>query len=252
MEMTEQLPLAPLVSALADPPRLAIDRIAVMGFRSVQISAVQPGLRPRELDQSARRDLAATLRRRELQLAGIDAFIPTEHFLDPATISRAVDAVLASIGLAGDLGQCPVSVILPQSSQDNESMDEVIEAMVHVAQQRGVALADYALPVSRAMDETHGVGIDPPAWLAAGEDPAAAVNQHAAHLTVARLADLNTTGMRCPPGQHGGRLDVTSYRVALSITGYQRSVVLDARQWHDPIAGMHLAASAWHASSGVV
>ena len=44
----------------------------------VQLSAAQAGLRPRELDRSARRDLLATLRRRELAVAGIDDGLDVE------------------------------------------------------------------------------------------------------------------------------------------------------------------------------
>ena len=48
--------LAPTLAALGDRPRTAIDRLAGLGFRAVQLSASQPGLRPRELDRSGRRD----------------------------------------------------------------------------------------------------------------------------------------------------------------------------------------------------
>jgi hypothetical protein len=47
-----------------------------MGFRSVQLSAAQPGLRPRELDRSGRRDLLARLSRLQMPAAGLESGWP--------------------------------------------------------------------------------------------------------------------------------------------------------------------------------
>ena len=77
--MLPTLTLAPTISDLDAAPRRAISQLSDAGFRAAQLSASQPGLRPRELDQSGRRDLLATLRRREVSASGIDAWIPPEH-----------------------------------------------------------------------------------------------------------------------------------------------------------------------------
>lgn len=254
MDLSPELPLAVLVSSLPGEPRSAIDRIAHHGFRCVQLSATQPGLRPRDLDSSARRDLLAFLRRRELAVAGIDLWIPPEHFLRPDTVTRAVDALRDAAQLAGDLGRCSISLTLPrpEANTDNGMLSDVIESITSAAQQHGVAVADHAVPLRRGADEVLGVGIDPAAWIAAGVDPAGGVTDAAHALVSARLSDLNTAGMRCPPGESGGRLDVTAYRVALSVSEYNGPVVLDSRQWVQPLAAVQRAVSAWNDSAGIV
>ena len=100
--------------------------------------------------------------------------------------------------------------------------------------------------VPPAGDERVGVGIDPAAWLAAGEDPEDAVARHAKTLVSARLCDLTTDGLRAPAGAPvGGRLDVVAYRVALSIAGLTRPAVIDTRQWTDVWSGVEQSRRVW-------
>ena len=241
-----QLPLAPTLGPLGDQPRAALDRLAAMGFRYVQLCATQPGLRPRDLDRSARRDLLVRLRRLELQISGLDLWIPPAHFLDPAHVDRAVEAVRAAVELAGDLQRCPISLELPRPL-DDESLGPVIETIAEQALRAGVELADHA--VADAPADHLGIGIDPAAQLSCNEDPAAAVTKHADRLVSARLCDLLASGMRGPIGEaQGARLDVLRYRVALSVGGYDRPVVVDARQWSDPWSGLTQTARTWSAA----
>jgi sugar phosphate isomerase/epimerase len=235
--------LAPTIVDLGVPPRDALDRLRAGAWRAVQLSATQTPLRPRELDRSALRDLLASLGRREIELAGLDAWVPAEHLADPATADRAVSALLAAVELAADLGRCPLSVRLPAA----DSAAEGVDAVIAHAERFGVALADHALPPRPAPGP--GLGIDPAAWLAAGEDPVEGVVQHAARLVVARVCDLPDTGLRGPVGDPGGRLDVASYRAALRMAGAVAHV-LDLRQWADPWAGMERARRVWDVASG--
>ena len=77
----QHLPLAPTLAPLGEQPRAALARLSKLGFRHVQLDATQPGLRPRELDRSARRHLAATLRRPEDSPIGVDLWVPASHFV---------------------------------------------------------------------------------------------------------------------------------------------------------------------------
>ena len=240
-----QLPLAPTLGPLNEEPRAALARLADMGFRYVQLSATQSGLRPRELGRSARRDLLVRMRRLQLQISGLDLWIPPDHFLDPAHVDRAVDAVEATLQLAGDLGRCPVSLELPQPV-DDATLESVIQSIGEQALRVGVQLADHAAP--NAASDHLGIGIDPVALLSRNEDPALAVTSSADRLVSARLCDLLTSGMRGPIGDpQGARLDVLSYRVALSVCGYDRPVVVDARQWSQPWPGLAQTAQTWSA-----
>ena len=235
------LALAPTCEPLVMPPRRAFDRLNAMGIRWVQLSATQRGMRPRELDQSARRDLLATLRRRELSVSGVDAWIPATHYADEQHSDRAAAAIMATIDLAGDLGRCPVSVTWPA-----EGAEEVIELAATRAEHVGVPIADHAVPVSPHTDyEPIGIGIDPAAWLSNGDDPSNIVSRYANRLVSARLCDLLTTGMRGPVGQSDGRLDPLAYKVALSVAGYERPVVVDARAWVDVWTGLEQTARIW-------
>lgn len=234
--------LGPLLTAGA-AARDLFARLSGMRFRFVQLSATHPGLRPRDLDQSARRDLLATLRRNELAAAGLDAWIPQSHFDESTKVDRAVSALIETIDLAADLGRVPVSVMMPNEPSG-------IEMIINRAAHRGVELADHRIPVAAAPQEV-GVGIDPAAWLSQGHDPAAAVTANATRLVAARLSDLLSSGMRGPIGdRREGRLNILAYQVALSVSGYRRPVVVDARQWIDPWGGLAQSAQAWGAVAG--
>jgi sugar phosphate isomerase/epimerase len=245
-DLTSGLPLAPTLAPLDTEPRRAFDRLREMRFRFVQLSATQPGMRPRDLDSAARRDLLATLRRRELSVSGLDAWIPPGHFLDARHVDRAMGAAMAAIDLAADVGRCPVSLSLPlrDSDDDEEGLDHLIDSLAEHAHHLGVAIADHAIPPRE--HEWIGVGIDPAAWLAHQDDPARAVSMYGDRIIAARVCDLLTSGMRGPVGDPQERqLDVLAYRVALSVSGYSGPIVIDARQWRDPWDGLVRTREAW-------
>jgi hypothetical protein len=96
------------LSPAATQPRARVEWAAAQGVRAVQLDATVAGMRPRELDRSARRDIASLLRRLELGFAGLDLSIPASHFADPATLDRAVKATQEAITLAADIATlCP-------------------------------------------------------------------------------------------------------------------------------------------------
>ncbi len=232
--------LAPLVGdASGDAIKGTLDRIAALRVRHIQIASTMPGLRPRELDHAARRDLLAALRRRELALSGIDAWIPPEHFADPGHADRAVTAVRQAIALAADLGRVPVCLIL-------RGTGDAANAIIAEAQRHGVEIADHSLPLSTLAGA--GIGIDPVICLSQAQDPAKVVHEAADSLVSARLVDLLGTGMRGPAGSpHDGRLDVAQYKIALSVNGFRWPVIIDARQWTDPWRGIQQSMDAWRA-----
>ena len=239
--------LSPLLAATDDASdiRGGLTRLSSLGFRHVQLSATQSGLRPRDLDRSARRDLLATLRRHELDLSGLDCWIPASHFTDLSHQDRAIDAVRASIELAADLGRVPISLALPTEATDEPPSTWRTDLISH-AGRLGVSLADHAVPPSKR--ESAEIGIDPAALLSHSLDPATTVHQSARRLAAARLSDLDQTGLRCPLGANSdGRLDVLAYRVALTLAEFPRPVVMDARLWVDPWQGLTLSQARWKA-----
>lgn len=222
-----------LASLPALQPRPALAWAAETGFRAVQLDVTTPGLRPRELDRSARRDLAAMLRRLELACAGLDLWIPPAHFSDPARVERACEAVDQACELADNLARLGeadrvISLMLPP-----EPLAGVRARLNGGASLHGVVLADHAYPPSRAGgEESIRPGVDPASVLAGGGDPLMALAEAGPTLAAARLSDLTSAGRACP-GCAGGRLDVQAYLLAVSLTPSVRRVTLDLRQVPD-------------------
>jgi hypothetical protein len=215
----------------------ALDQVASMGLAGVQLDASDPDLRPREMSESARRDLASALRRRGLMASGVDCFVPVERFVDAGRVERAVDAVLGSIVLAEGLGRVPVCLFIPSAAAD------VADSLRREAQRRGVALADFAWPVA---DESGAIGIDPATLLGAGAEPASVLPGLVGRVVAARVVDLLRSGLRGPIGEQGGsRLDAMAYRLALELSGFRGLPVIDCRQWQAPLQGARLCATRW-------
>lgn len=232
---------------LATDPRAAIEWAASLRYRAVQLDATRPGLRPRELDRSARRDLASLLRRRELSLSGLDLFIPPEHLTDPAQIDRAVAAIAGAAELAADVAALApgsiacVSLVLP-----NDLAADTRDELGVQAARVGALLADFSVddrhrptptdaPTADLPDEhpalsSHavGVGIDPAALILRGHDPIEAVARAGARLFAARLTDA-AHSTRIAPGSAGSQLDRTAYAAALSVVGFRGPMVVDLR-----------------------
>jgi sugar phosphate isomerase/epimerase len=252
MPVRTQHPVAATVAPLGDPAS-AFAWLSAAGIRGAQLSATQPGMRPRELGESARRDLRATLVRLGLVASGIDAWIPTAHFADPVNVERAIDAVSATCELAGELGRVPVCVTLPVAGADDASVArrrETIAAIAAAADRHGVTIAD-AGPSTDLPFPPFGRCIDPAAVLAAGGDPAAEATRAGTRLAAARIVDLTRAGMRGPVGIAGeSRLDALAYRIALEVAGFRGLAVIDARQWTDPRGGIAACAAAWGVPAG--
>jgi hypothetical protein len=213
------------------------------GVRAVALDASRHDTRARDLGRSARRDVAALLRRTELDLAGIDLWIPPEHFVDDTKNQRAIDTVALTAALAGELARLVggrsvpvVSVTLPGD------LDDRVRGEIGAAADRhGAVVADHT-PGGVRRAAGIGVGVDPAACLLAGESPGkrAVAGGDAAFL---RLSDVNATG-RCAVGADGARLDLTGYAGACLTVG-GRWITLDARGVGDPARAVAGGVAAW-------
>ncbi len=212
-------------------PRRRLAWAASVGARAVQLDATMPGLRPRELDRSARRDLAATLRREGLAFSGVDAWIPPAHLADAAHADRAVAALVQAAAFAGELAMLTNSTPTSRVASirlPNKPCDGVIEALLRSCESSGVWFACHEWPL---VDARLGAGIDPAALIAAGADPAREVARLATPILAARLTDLGASG-RVVPGE--GHLDLLAYVVALATSGFQGYAIVDAAGLPDP------------------
>jgi len=221
--------------------------VAAWGARGAQLDATMAGIRPRELDRSGRRDLAALLKRLGLSFSGLDLFIPLEHFTNARHTDRALSAASAACELAsdlerlaGDAGAGVVCTALPDSIDPR-----VIEALAAAADRHGVAIADLAWPPrDQPAGPGIGAGFDPAAMLMRGADPAAEVARLHAPVLAARLSDVSAVG-RVAPGSPGGRLDVLGYAAALHARGFAGAVVADLRGLDDADKAAARMIAAW-------
>lgn len=252
-QIASQLPpLAATVAPLAGEVLEALSAISHMGYRAVQLSATQVGTRPRDLDTSGRRDLLVQLRKLGLSCAGLDLWIPTSHFTDPAFVDRAVNAASQTVRLAASLGRCSVSLALSEQDDHNVSaLADIRAALAELALHEGVRIADHGLDAatgkwSAESSSFLGVGIDPAMLIAAGHDVCAAVSRCGSSLFCARYVDLLRSGMRGPPNEpRESRLDFEAYALALATTPLTTSPIADARQWTEPHTGLRLTLERW-------
>jgi sugar phosphate isomerase/epimerase len=220
--------------------REAVALAASLGYRAVQLDATHPEARPRSLDRSARRDLAALLKRNELELAGLDLWLPPEHLAQGANVERAGDAVAGAIALVRELaGLLPTRPVLSMTLPD-EPDPHVMEAITAAAEREGVRLANHAWPAAEVGD----VGLDPALAIMAGTSPAKAVTTLGSRLASVRLSDAGVAG-RTPVGSPSGRLEVMAFAAAVAISAPNAPIVADARQLADPRAGARAALEAW-------
>lgn len=242
--MFQQASSTPLGLALCPwrdaPVREAVALATSLGYRAVQLDATHPEVRPRSLDRSARRDLAALLKRSELELTGLDLWLPPEHLASGANVERAGDAVVGAIALVRELaGLLPTGPALSLALPD-EPDPHVMEAITAAAEREGVSLANHAWPAADSGD----LGLDPALAIMAGTSPAKAVTTLGARLKSVRLSDAGVAG-RVPVDSAGGRLDVPSFAAALTISAPGASVVADVRMLADARPAAVAAREAW-------
>jgi sugar phosphate isomerase/epimerase len=249
------------LSGLQTPPgtpaeflRQAITFALTTRCQALHLDATHPGLRPRELDRSARRDVAAHLRREGLAFSGLDLWIPPAHLADNARADRAAGAITAAITLAADLAKlCPnqAHTLPPTVCIEFPALGTppgLLDALCTSAATQGVQLADFGPAAQSRVDTPNtptpglGVGVDPAAELLAGRDPIATIAKLGQCCVAARLTDATGLG-RVPVGT--GRLDLPAFRATLSISTPVRCIVLDLRTLADQATAAATAINAW-------
>jgi len=226
----------------AGGPKAALGWADRVGFRRVALDLTAPGIRPRELDRSARRGLGGHLRRVELAVVGCDLVIPEGHFADPAHTDRAVFAAVAAIEFARELSSlCEaepvVTVALPMEGEARGTVGAAAEREgVKIAELMG----DGAEPRAEGWSS---VALDVAAVLAAGGDASGEIGRLGDDLRQARIADL-IDGIRRPLGARGGRLDAVALAGAIAVCE-RADAVIDLRGMSDQDAGARSALAAW-------
>ncbi len=224
--------------------RSMISQIHSMRSRGIALDGSAPDCLARELTRSARRDLASTLRRNELDLTGLDLWIPPEHFVDQSTVQRAMDALNQAAELSSELAQLVggrsrpiVSVILPKELPAIER-----SSIGSSAQRVGALIVDHQPEIENPIPGIR-IGIDPSMILLDGRSPGKAITQAGPDLGAVRLNDMNAMG-RCAIGAPGSKLDLKGFAGALLVSG-QEWITLDVREIPDPQLACQKAQHAW-------
>lgn len=223
------MPLSLAIPRLS--PRMAIDAAASLMAAHrrahVQLDATLPGLRARDLDRSARRDLVATLKRHGCRFSGIDLFIPPEHFALGEYADRAATAAIGAIDLLSDfsaLGAAEGGVVclrLPASPQC-----AVILALAERSIERGVTIANFG----DASLDRFARGVDCEQAVRESRDVAALIASKS--VSAVRLGDWN--GSRpVAVGSKGAKLDLSAVAAACSVAAPQIPVIIDTSQAGD-------------------
>lgn len=226
----------------------AAEAAAHAGIPALHLDATLPGIRPRELDRSARRDLVAIVKRHNVSLTGCDLFIPPTHFTSPQHQQRAADAVRQAIVFAAELrtlGATAAVVCIETAEPAAKPTESTVNSasllsdLVSHARDHGVTLCDCTSDTSPLAR-----GLDIAAILARNEDPAAAILTHKP--ACLRLADWDGRA-RVAFGE--GRADATAISATVSVAAPAALGIFDFRgtRLDGPTAIRAAASSAAHA-----
>jgi len=247
--------LGPIVRATGSSFKETLGQLSSQGFSSVQLDATLQGVRPRELDRRARKDLAGSISRAGLAMAGLDLFIPRQHFLDAEHVDRALSAACDAIELAGELGHLPLSLSLPVTTMDAD----VCHAILSAGDGHGVKLIvhqeDDADGLSDWMKNVAGdaaaPGLDPAAALGSRVDPVELAQGWSNQIVVGRLSDTQVglaDGSRLAVGEGG--LQLMLYRLSMDMAANRHGpMLLDLRGLSDPWAAANKSKQAWESAA---
>jgi len=232
------LALSTLGVSPAMKPRRVFERAAGAGFRAIMLDSARAGVRPRELDRSARRGLASLLRRLELRLAGAELWIPPEHYAAPVTSERALSSALSSIDLLAELADLIPAARTLTLSLPADGADEAVATIADAANRAEVTIANAARPGREgAAGAPIGVALDPWAIRALGGDPIA--------IMTARHEAPDAARWPFSTRRPEETLDPFGYASALSVVGFRGDVALDLRDAIDPEADAVSALARW-------
>ena len=205
------------------------------GVGAVTVWAAEPGMRPRSLSRSARRDVAARLRRAGVRCVGVELWVPRQHFDEPGRVDGAVEALVSCVSFATELaeltdGSAALHTSLPMS---DGWLHPAASTVVDAALGDGVAVIDHGeLGVSDA-GENAGVraGVDAAACVLRGEDPGDVVLANASRVASVRVGDA-VGNARVRLGR--GELDLTGLVIAWSPVASKPGLVIDLRGVDSP------------------
>ena len=223
--MTDQLAVSMRASSLG--VRDCMGECSLHRFERIQINALHQDFK--DLSDSGRRDVVATLRRNGLRASGVDFLVP------PAIWEKGGDQALAGFGVAVSIaeavGRVPVSVCLPEEP-------EIVETVIATGIGAGVLVAAHAsMPL-----ENPNIGWGLPISLLAKEDRPLRTLAESTYGPIALRLSGDIQG-RTTLETNDNTLELTELRGLLDAMRWKPSPVIDATPEEAT-----LIAAAWHAA----
>ena len=252
----------------------AVDSIASIGYRGVEVMADVPHALPGRMTPAERRDLGKRVRDGGQQVSNVNAFTlfacgdtyhPTWVEHDAAKRQARVDHTIQAIELAAEIGARTVSLqpggpLIGTGLSREQAADRYAEGLAKVvptARACGVVLgiepepglfiqdsAEY-LAFKRQFfpDEPHVLmNCDAGHLFCVGEDPAAVIRAHHRHVAHVHLEDIgeNRVHQHLTPGR--GAMDFPAIFRALTDVGYTGWATVELYPYETTAAGVAKAA----------
>lgn len=214
------------------------------GLSRVTMSAAETGMRPRDLSRSARRDIAAQLRKGGVSCIGVELWIPQRHFAEGEHQQRAVDALTDAIRYAAEMseltdGAAALHTSLPLATDEDssEQLPTVIHpctrAVLDDAASHGVDVIDHGVfgTSDQGMSAGCSIGIDCSLEVMRASDPVDKLLHHSSRVRSLRLSDA-VGGSRVRIGS--GDLDMFKLIITWSTLREKPALVIDLRGIESP------------------
>lgn len=248
----------------------AIDAIADIGYRGVEIMADVPHAYPPHMDPAARTELKEQIARRQLAVSNVNAFTlfaqgdtyhPTWIEDDAQQVNRRIAHTLDAIDLAAELGSKTVSLqpggpMIGTTLTRQEAGRRFAEGLQRVldrARARNVTLAiepEPGLFIETAAEYVEfkrqyfrdepliRMNCDVGHLFCVGEDPATVIRNCAADVAHVHLEDIgaNRVHQHLTPGK--GAIDFPSIFQALQAIGYTGWVTVELYPYETTAAGV--------------
>lgn len=236
--------------ALGLPVRAALDAVAKVGVRGIQLDAIRE-LNPTTLGDTARRELRVLIRNANLEATALNC--PIRRGLDTTEdLQQRLEHLVAVMQLAADLGPRKILLPLPElpkpddaSTPRAETLHESLTSLGRAADRLGVVVAleagfdsaEVVLTYLAGFDSgSLMVNFDPVNFLAHGQKPIAALGALGGRLAHVQARDAHGRNLSGGPKETAigqGDLDWLTVFAVLDSLEYRGFVVVDREQGSD-------------------
>jgi sugar phosphate isomerase/epimerase len=229
------------VHDLRTDPKRGMQQAARMGFRAVELRALDGDIDPANLSESGRRHLHRYVRDIGLQLAALDADFGAGGMADPAAVDACVQRTGQVLAMARELGVPIVTGSVGRLDDADPRREQIASALRSIAEQADRIGTIYAVCTSytapnqlrRLVDELACPAVrvctDPGYLVMSGYDPVSATSTLAEHVVLSHARDglagtSQSAGREVPLGQ--GHVNWLAYLATLSAADYAGPQIL--------------------------